>query len=58
MRSTIHPRRITRAVADGTGRTEEEVWVWVAVTATGAAVVGLLKAVDAVLRLVDDLDAW
>ena len=58
MRARTHPRRLTRALADGPGRTEEEVWVWVAVTATGVAVVGVLKAVDAVLRLVDDLDAW
>ena len=55
MGPTISLRQITRAVSDGTGLTQEEVWVFVAVTASVAALAGLLRAVDAVMRAVDSL---
>ncbi len=55
MGPTISLRQITRAVSDGTGLTQEEVWVFVAVTASVAALSGLLRAVDAVMRAVDSL---
>jgi alkylhydroperoxidase/carboxymuconolactone decarboxylase family protein YurZ len=56
MRSTISFRQLTRAVSDGTGLTQEEVWLLAAVTASVAVLSGLLRAVDAVLRIVDDLN--
>ena len=55
MGQTISLRQITRAVSDGTGLTQEEVWVFVAVAASVAALSGLLRAVDAVMRAVDSL---
>ena len=55
MGPTISLRQITRAVSDGTGLTQEEVWVFVAVAASVAALSGLLRAVDAVMRAVDSL---
>jgi hypothetical protein len=58
MRSTINLRQITRAVSDGTGLTQEEVWLLAAVTASVAVLSGLLRTVDAVMRMIDDLDEW
>jgi hypothetical protein len=58
MRSTIDLRRITRAVSDGTGLTQEEVWLFAAVTASVAVLSGLLRTVDAVMRMIDDLNDW
>jgi hypothetical protein len=58
MRSAIDLRRITRAVSDGTGLTQEEVWLFAAVTASVAVLSGLLRTVDAVMRMIDDLNDW
>jgi hypothetical protein len=55
MGPTISLRQITRVVSDGTGLTQEEAWVFVAVAASVATMAGLLRAVDAVLRAVDSL---
>jgi hypothetical protein len=55
MSPSISVRQITRAVSDGTGLTQEEAWVFVVVTASAAALTGLLRAVDAVIRAVDSL---
>ena len=55
MGPTISMRQITRVVSDGTGLTQEEAWVFLAVGASAAAVSGLLRAVDAVMRAVDSL---
>ena len=58
MRATIDLRQITRAVSDGTGLTQEEVWLLAAVTTSVAVLSGLLRAVDAVMRIIDDLNDW
>ena len=55
MGPTIGLRQITRAVSDGTGLTQEEAWVFVAVGASAVVLSGLLRAVDAVMRAVDSL---
>ena len=55
MGPTISLRQINRAVCDGTGLTQEEAWVFMAVTASAAALTGLLRAFDAVMRAVDSL---
>jgi hypothetical protein len=55
MAPTTSLRQITRAVSDGTGLTQEEVWLLATVTASVAALTGLLRAVDAVMRAVDSL---
>ena len=55
MAPTIKLRQINRAVCDGTGLTQEEAWVFVAVAASAVAVSGLLRAVDAVMRAIDSL---
>ena len=52
---TTNLRQITRVVSDGTGMTEEEVWLWGIVGAFVAVVSGLLRAIDAVMRLLYDL---
>jgi hypothetical protein len=56
MPSTIDLRQITHAVSDATGMTQEEVWLFATVTASVAVLSGLLRAVDAVLRIIDDLN--
>jgi hypothetical protein len=58
MPSTINLRQITRAVSDGTGLTQEEVWLWAGVTASVAVLSGLLRAADVVMRMIDDLNDW
>ena len=55
MSPTISLRQINRAVSEGTGLTQEEAWVFMAVTASAAALTGLLRAFDAVMRAVDSL---
>lgn len=55
MGPTISLRRINRAVSDGTGLTQEEAWVFMAVAASAAALTGLLRTFDAVMRAVDSL---
>ena len=55
MTPTISLRQINRAVSDGTGLTQEEAWVFLAVAASAAALSGLLAAFDAVMRAVDSL---
>ena len=59
MGPTIGLRQITRAVSDGTGLTQEEAWVFVAVGASGGSPVRSSPRVDAVMRAVDSLrDAY
>ena len=55
MKSSIDLRRITDAVCDGTGLTQEELWLLVAVSVSVAAASGVLRAFDAVLRAVDSV---
>ena len=55
MAPTIKMRQINRVVCDGTGLTQEEAWVFVAVAASAAALSGLLRAFDAAMRAIDSL---
>jgi hypothetical protein len=55
MKSKIGLRRISDAVCDGTGLTQEELWVMVAVTVSVAAASGVLRAFDAVVRAIDSV---
>jgi hypothetical protein len=55
MPPTVNLRQITNVVSDGTGLTPEEVWLWGGLTALVAVVSGLLRAFDAVMRLVYEL---
>jgi hypothetical protein len=48
---SIGTRQVTRAVSDGTGLSEEEIELLVAATALVTALVGLLRAVDAVMAV-------
>jgi hypothetical protein len=48
--------QLTRALCDGTGLTQEEAWLLVAVTASVAVLSGCLRAVDAVMRAVDSVN--
>ncbi len=41
--------RVTRALSDGTGLSQEEIVLLVAAAAAGAAVLGLLRTIDAVM---------
>jgi hypothetical protein len=47
--------QITRVVSDGTGWTQEEVWLRVLLASAVAVVATVLHAVDAVLRLLYEL---
>lgn len=55
---TIGTRQLTRAVSDGTGLSEEEIELLVAATALVAALVGLLRAVDAVVAVWPGPSGW
>lgn len=57
MPSTLDLRQITRAVSDATGMTQEEVWLFAAVTASVAVLSGVIRAVDTVMRMIDDLNS-
>ena len=48
MGETTGLHQITRAVSDGTGLSEEEIWLLAAAAASFAAVISLVRAVDAV----------
>ena len=53
--SPSRTRQIVRAVADGTGLTEEEVWTKAGVTVVVVTVLGVLRTVELVLDLVADI---
>jgi hypothetical protein len=55
MPPTVTVRQLTRVVSDGTGLTEEEVWLFGIMAAVVAVVSGVLHTVDAVMRLLYDL---
>jgi hypothetical protein len=52
---TSRTRQIVRAVADGTGLTEEEVWLRVGSTVLVGVVLGVLHAVELVMDLTADI---
>jgi hypothetical protein len=54
MSLTTGLRRVTRALSDGTGLSEEEIGLLVAATASVTVVFGLIRAVDALMNL----DLW
>jgi hypothetical protein len=56
MGSSLSRHQITRALCDGTGLTQEEAWLLVAVTASVTVLSGCLRAVDAVMRAVDSVN--
>jgi hypothetical protein len=53
--SPSRTRQVVRAVADGTGLTEEEVWTKAGVTVVVVTVLGVLRTVELVLDLVADI---
>ena len=55
MPPTLSVHQITRVVSDGTGWTQEEVWLWGLLATVVAVVSGVLRAVDAVMRLLYDV---
>ncbi|QWZ08318.1 hypothetical protein KRR39_23930 [Nocardioides panacis] len=55
MSPTSRTHQIVRAVADGTGLTEEEVWLRVGSTVLVAVVLGVLHTVELVMDLTADL---
>jgi hypothetical protein len=52
---TSRTHQIVRAVSDGTGLTEEEVWVRVGSAVLVAVVLGVLHTVELVMDLTADL---
>jgi hypothetical protein len=56
MALSLSRHQITRALCDGTGLTQEEAWLLVAVTASVTVLAGCLRAVDAVMRAVDSVN--
>ena len=53
---SLDRRQINRALCDATGLTQEEVWLLVAVAASVTLLTGCLRAVDAVMRVVDSVN--
>lgn len=53
MSHAINLHRITRALSDGTGLTQEEVWLFGAAAVLSAVLSGLLWAMNAVLWVAD-----
>ena len=53
--SSSRTRQVVRAVADGTGLTEEEVWIRAGVTVVVVTVLGVLHTVELMLDLVADI---
>ena len=56
MSRTSSTHQIIRAVADGTGLTEEEVWLKAAATVIVAGLIGFFHAVEVVTDLAADLN--
>ena len=48
---TTASRRISRAICDGTGLSQEEVGMLLGAAAVGTALLGLLRAVDALVDM-------
>ena len=56
MSRTSSTQQIVRAVADGTGLSEEEVWIKAGWTVLVAALIGVVHAVEVVTDLATDLN--
>ena len=52
---SLDRHQITRGLCDATGLTQEEAWLLVAVTGSVTVLLGCLRAVDAVMRVVDSV---
>ncbi len=55
VRPASRTHQIVRAVADGTGLTEEEVWFRAGTTVVVATVLGVLRTVELVMDLTADI---
>jgi hypothetical protein len=53
MRPAVSLDQIAQAVSDGTGLTQEEVWVFGTAAVLAVALSGLVRAVDTAFRVVD-----
>ena len=53
---SLDRHQITRGLCDATGLTQEEAWLLVAVAASVTLLTGCLRAVDAVMRVVDSVN--